>query len=380
MRHIHVPTPGDHYSPATGSAIMTVINELARRHGDRGGRTQVIVGRGTRHDYAVGECIEVGFGPLPLRRHKALDALAGRLGLPRPFGSALYRPTLDAIEPGFDGPVIVHNGPAALSLLRRERKEAKICLYVHNELFRTYGRRELRRAVAAAHRIICVSRFMADGLAERLGEMPANVRAVLNGVDTERFRPRDDGPPAGDPLVLFVGRVVPEKGVDLLLRAAVRIAGRSRRFRLRVVGSSGFSATDPLSPHELALRRIARPLGDLVDFQPFVDRERVLEEYRRASIFCIPSNWDEPCSLTLPEALACGLPSIASDRGGIPEVGADAVQYFRSPDVDALADRLAYLIDDASARAEWGRRARRRAESLSWDSQYGHLLAALGDA
>lgn len=380
MRHIHIPTPGDHYSPATGSAIMTVIHELARRHAERGGETQVVVGRGTRHDYGVGECIEVGFPPLPRRRHKGIDALAGRLGRPRPFATALYRPALDAVEPDFDGPVLFHNAPAPLPLMRRQRTEAKVCLYVHNELFRTYGHGELRRTVAAAHRVICVSRFMADALAERLGEAPVNVRAVLNGVDTERFRPREDGPPPGDPVVLFVGRIVPEKGVDLLLRAAARIATRNRRFRLRVIGSSGFSATDPLSRHEMALRRIAGPLGDLVNFQPFVDRDRIIEEYRAASIFCIPSNWDEPCSLTLPEALACGLPSIASDRGGIPEVGADAALYFRPPDVDGLADRLSYLIDDASARAEWGRRARERAQALSWDGQYGRFLRALDAA
>lgn len=380
MRHIHIPTPGDHYSPATGSAIMTVIHELARRHAEHGGRTRVVVGRGTRHDYTVGDCIEVAFPPLPLRRHKALDALAGRLGCPRPFATALYRPALDAVEPGFEGPVLLHNAPGPLPLLCRRRRDAKICLYVHNELFRTYGRGELRRTVAAAHRVICVSRFMADALGERLGEMPGNVRAVLNGVDTECFRPRENGSPPGDPVVLFVGRVIPEKGVDLLLRAAARIAARNRRFRLRVIGSSGFSATDPLSRHEIELRRIARPLGDLVEFEPFVDRQRVIEEYRAASVFCIPSNWDEPCSLTLPEALACGLPSIASDRGGIPEVGGNAVQYFRPPDVDGLADRLSYLIDDASARAEWGRRARQRAEALSWDRQYAHFMAALGDA
>lgn len=359
---------------------MTIIYELARKHADRGGHTQVIVGRGTRHDYPVGECVEVGFPPLPARSKKGIEAGLARLGLPRPYSSALYRPALAAVDPGFDGPIFLHNSPAAVPLFRRHRSRAQVCLYVHNELFRTYGRREVRKTVSATYRIICDSQFIADQLIARLGRPSPNVRVLNNGVDIERFRPSADSGLGSDPVVLFVGRVIREKGVDLLLRAAARIAGGKRRFRVRVVGSSGFSATDPLSPYELELRRIARPLGGLVEFVPFVDREQIVCEYHAASIFCIPSNWDEPCSLTLPEALACGLASIASRRGGIPEVGGDAVLYFRPPDVDGLAEHLCYLIDDTSARADWGRRARRQAEGISWERQYGRLSAALQDS
>lgn len=380
MRHIHVPTPGDHYSPATGSATMTVIYELASRHAARGGRTQVVVGRGTRHDYPVGEGVEVSFPPPPTRVRKGVDVALGLLGWPRPFASGQYRPALAALDDAPGGAVFLHNSPAALALFGARRGRAQICLYVHNELFRTYGRREMRRTLTGADRIICVSRFIADRLTARLGGPAANVRVVHNGVDIARFRPREDAAPPGDLVVLFVGRVVPYKGVDVLLRAAIRIAGRGRRFRVRVVGSSGFSADCALSPYELELRRIARPLGDRVEFRPFVDRDRIVDEYRAASVFCIPSTWDEPCSLTLPEALASGLPSLAARRGGIPEIAGDAVLYFDPDHVDELAERLCHLIDDASARAEWGRRARGRAQEISWDSQYERLLAALEQA
>lgn len=378
--HIHVPTPGDHYSAATGSAIMTIIHELARAHARRGGRTQVVVGRGTRHDYPVGDCIEVAFRGLPSSREKALDAGLGLLGMPRPFAEALYRPSLVAIDPGFGGPVFVHNNAAPVTLFARRRPAAQVCLYVNNVLFRTFSRRELRRVIAAAHRVICVSDFIAADLTRRLGRPGANIRVVHNGADVERFRPRADGPPAGDPLVLFVGRVVPEKGADLLLRAAARILGPQRRFKVRIIGSSGFAARDPLSPYERELRRIAEPMNGAVEFRPFVDRERILAEYHAASIFCVPSNWDDPCPLTIAEGLACGLPTVASRRGGIPEVAGQAALLFDPPDVDALAERLAYLIDDPSARVELGRQARARAEAFSWERQYLQLCDAVAGA
>ncbi len=377
--HVHVPTPGDHYSPATGSAVMTIVYELARRHLEHGGRTEVIVGRGTRSGYPVGERLEVEFPPLPGRMKKAMDAGLGRLGASRRFATALYSPALAAIDRDLRTPVFLHNNPAPVPFLSAQRPQAQVCLYVHNRLFRTYGRREARRTIAAAHRVICVSDFIADDLTSRLGRESANIAVVYNGADTERFRPRQGGPPEGVPVVLFVGRVVPEKGADLLLRAAAKISGGGRRFIVRVVGSSGFAANAPLSDYETGLRRLAQPLGEAVQFRPFVDRRQILSEYQAASIFCVPSNWDDPCPLTLAEGLACGLPTIASRRGGIPDVTRDAALLFDSSDIDVLAELLAHLIDEPQERRRWGRRARARAEEFSWDRQYVVLRSALAE-
>lgn len=375
--HIHLPTPGDHYSPATGSALMTIIYELAREHEKRGGDTRVVVGRGTRHDYPVGTAVEVGFPPLPSRPQRLVDAGLGRLGLPRRFGVSLYEPARDAIERDFEGPILVHNNPAGLRCLRRHSPHAQLCVYLNNVVFRTYSRRELRRVLGTVDVAVCVSNFIADDVERRAGGLRDKLAVVHNGVDTARFQPVTDGAASEEPVVLFLGRVVPEKGPDLLLRAARKLAGRRRPFKVRIVGSSGFAATDPLSPYERELRAIAEPIADRVHFQPFIDRAAILDEYRSASVFCVPSNWDDPCPLTVLEGLASGLPIIASRRGGIPEIGGDAALYFRPPDIDTLAERLAHLLDDEQARSDWGARARARAEAFSWGNQYLVLRDAL---
>jgi glycosyltransferase involved in cell wall biosynthesis len=375
--YVHVPTPGDHYSEATGSATMTVIYELSREHQKAGGQTRIVVGRNTRHDYSVGDCTEVHFHGLPTTRERLLDAALGRLGFTRRFATATYEPALAAIEADFEGPVFLHNSLAPLRSFRARRPRVRWGLYAHNTLFRTFARRELRETIAKADFVVCVSTFLAEDLARRLGSASHNLRVVPNGVDLERFYPALRPGDVEEPVVLFVGRVIPEKGPDILLRAARKLLGGRRQFRVRIVGSRGFSATDPLSSYERSLRRLAEPIHDFVAFEPFVDRRQVLAEYQHASIFCAPSNCDEGFSLTVPEALACGLPTIAARRGGIPEAGGDAVLYFRPPSVDELAERLAYLIDDASARDEWGRRARAHAVTLSWSEQYQKLRAAV---
>jgi glycosyltransferase involved in cell wall biosynthesis len=325
----------------------------------------------------VGECVEVDIRGLPTRRQRLEDAVLGRLGFVRRFATAAYEPALAAIETQFEGPVFLHNNPGPLRAFKKQRPRARFGLYVHNELFRTYSRRELQRTLQSADFVICDSAFVAEGIARRLGRDSSKLSVVHNGVDLVRFHPVASRADAEELIVLFVGRVIPQKGPDILVQAARRLLNTRRQFRVRIVGSTGFSATDPLSSYERRLRELAKPIAEAVEFQPFVDRERIIGEYGRASIFCAPSNWDEPCSLTVPEALACGLPTIAARRGGIPEVGGDAVLYFQPPSVGEFADLLAYLIDDESARAEWSRRARARAAELSWSKQYRTLRAAI---
>jgi glycosyltransferase involved in cell wall biosynthesis len=356
---------------------MTIVYELARVHAERGGETRVIVGRGTRHDYPVGECVEVSYDVFPSRRRKLADTALGRTGLRRRFLAAVYEPALEAVGADPSAAVLVHNGIAGASLLKQRRPHARTFLYAHNELLRTYGRREARRTLQALDGIVCVSEFLAERV--RALAPGARVAVVRNGVDVGRFRTGEpDG--QGPPTILFVGRVVPEKGADVLVAAAVQLAARGVDFRLRIVGSHGFSATDPLTPYERRLRELAAPLAGRVEFVPFVDRERVLQEYRSASVFCAPSVWHEPCSLTVPEALACGLPTVASRRGGLPEVGGDAVVYVDPLDAAGVADALQPLLEDEQLRAACARRAREHAETLSWQARYEDLVAALAEA
>lgn len=111
---LHVPTPGEHYSPATGSGPMSIIYELAREHERRGGATSVVVAIGTRHDYPGGSR---GRGSLLHRsrdvERRQLTRSGGRAGLQRRATAAAYHASLETIAPGFNGVIAVHNAPAA---------------------------------------------------------------------------------------------------------------------------------------------------------------------------------------------------------------------------------------------------------------------------
>jgi len=378
---IHIPTAGDHYSPRTGSAAMSVIYKLSCEHAARGGETRVVVGRGTcvgYPPYPVGTVVEADLPAwIPPRRKRALDALAGRLFSRRPFTGGAYAPAADAIGPGSRATVFVHTVAPAVPYLRRLLPDVRICLYIHNQVLGRYGRREMESLLRACDVVIGVSKFIADDFESRLGRRDGKVRYLLNGVDTEQFSPGPCANREGIPTIAFVGRVLPVKGVDLLFRAAVLLAQQGLSFRVRIVGSENNSATATLSDYERSLREIAEPLKGMVDFQPCVSRERVPNEYRRADILCVPSTWDEPCPLALLEGMASGLPIVASRRGGIPELGGDSVLYFDPPDVEALAGHLAMLISDGPARAEWGAKSRKKALASTWAVRYTQLLDVL---
>jgi hypothetical protein len=125
---IQIPTPGDHYSPAYGSALITIIYEISKIHQMNSGKTRVIVGKGTRHDHDCGEIVEVDF-PLELSRNqKIVDYGLECIGAKRMFGPRQYAPALEAIPRDFDGVVFIHNNPVALRLIQSARPNAKVCL------------------------------------------------------------------------------------------------------------------------------------------------------------------------------------------------------------------------------------------------------------
>jgi len=371
---VHIPTPGDHYSPKTGSAVITVIREMNRCHLAAGGRARVLVAKGTWDGYDDGVRFEVPFRRLgtPPRAIKAFDRFIGGMAARRPLSGLPYADAADVLGHSFDGVVFVHNEPSGVEVLARRCPNAKVCLWVQNELFRTYTQRQARRVVDHAHRVVCCSSFIGCKLAQITGENPKIV-TVLNGVDTEKFVPSNPRPNSEPPIILFLGRMLPEKSPDLLVKAAVELKARGIGFRLRLVGSRNFNAADAPTPFERQIHDMAGQLGDMISFAPFQPRHEVVREFQSSDIFCLPSDWDDPCPLALFEAMASGLPVVASRRGGIPEIGRDAVLLFTPPDAEELAHHLGSFCADVALRVAMGRKARARAMETSWSVQYQRL-------
>lgn len=175
------------------------------------------------------------------------------------------------------------------------------------------------------------------------------------GVDPQIFAPRAaERDPARGFAIGYVGRLVPEKGVDLLLKAASDLSGT---WRIQVVGTG---------PERSSLQALARQLGlsDRVAFEQELPSLRMPALYRGLDALVLPSrsqpNWIEQFGRVLIEAMACGVPVIGSDCGEIPNVVGDAGLIFAEEDTSALREHLARLMRDADLWRMLARRGRER--------------------
>jgi glycosyltransferase involved in cell wall biosynthesis len=375
----HALTPGDHYSPRTGSAIPTVVHGLATAARDAGDAEQsVILDASTFHPrYPSARPIEYQGGALPGTRARAVDAALARLGLPRRAAARAFRPLADAMAGEPASVVLAHNAPMLPRLLRGTPHTA--VLYAHNDILRSLGHAEARRALAEVPAIVCVSRSLAAQTSSRLpAELVERVRVVENGVDTTTFTPGTAA--RGERLrVMFLGRAIADKGPDVVVDAAARL-GRDD-IEVVIVGSAGFDRAADLTPYEVSLRRRAEASRTPVTFERFVDRAGVPSLMQDADVFVVPSRWPDPSPLTVGEAMASGLAVVGSRIGGIPETLGDAGMLVAPGDPEELAAALAHLADDDSARLRLAAAARARAEERSWARswhQLAEVLAPLG--
>jgi glycosyltransferase involved in cell wall biosynthesis len=189
-------------------------------------------------------------------------------------------------------------------------------------------------------------------------------------VDTVAFRPAERIAYNGSARarkILFVGRLIQEKGVHCLIEAVKVVFRRFPDATLEIVGSSWFGENRS-TPYIAALKAAASALGSRVLFTGYVQSDRLPDIYRSAAVFVAPSVWSEPFGKMNLEAMACGLAVVSSPRGGIPEVIGDAGVLCEPDDVVALADSIMTLLGDDRLRSEMGRRARERAKTLfTWD-------------
>jgi glycosyltransferase involved in cell wall biosynthesis len=227
----------------------------------------------------------------------------------------------------------------------------------------------------------------ADDLEDLYGADPAKLRLIPCGFDPAEFWPTEMrsarrllGLDPDERIVLQLGRMVPRKGVDNVVRAVARLRrDHDIAARLLVVGGESRTPDPAVTPEIGRLQGIARDEGvaDAVTFAGSRGRDELRLYYGAADVF-VTTPWYEPFGITPVEAMACGTPVVGADVGGIKTTVRDGETGFLVPptDPDALADRLARLFREPELLRDFGRRARRRAVTFyTW----GRVSDAVAD-
>jgi len=189
------------------------------------------------------------------------------------------------------------------------------------------------------------------------------IEVILNGVDTEEFYPATGNPPSSTarlPL-LAVNRLIPRKGMDLLIRALGAVRKElGDTFELTIVGEGSLV-------QELQTLATGHGIGDAVTFAGAIPHEDLPGVYRDADLFVLPS-LAEGMSNALLEAMASGLPVIVTDTGGSAELVQNNGIVVPPGNVEALAEALKRLVSNPELRRIMGQRSRQQAEKFSWRS------------
>jgi len=206
-------------------------------------------------------------------------------------------------------------------------------------------RAQMRRLLPHAAGVVAVSQPLAEQMVG-VGAPPERTHVICTGTDLERFRPRDRGAareslgvPPDARLVLFVGRLFREKGVQDLLGAFDRLADRHPEFRLAIVGAG---------PERAACEARARALGDRLTVTGELGHDEIAQWIAACDVLTLPS-WNEGTPNVILEALASGRPVVGTRVGGVPAVVRHAAQgeLVAPRDVVGLAEAL-----DRVARAD----------------------------
>ena len=225
------------------------------------------------------------------------------------------------------------------------------------------------RLATQADRIVCASQHEKHLLARLYDADPERVAVVPCGVDLDLFRPQDKEAARralgyrDERIILFVGRIEPLKGIDILINAAAQL-GEESDFHVLIVGGDRRSRQQVSHLQELASDL---GIGERVCFLGAVDHEQLPLYYNAADVCVVPSYY-ESFGLVALEAMACGTPVVASRVGGLTGTVRDGETGYliswRCP--EPFAERLELLLGNEALRRRFGEAAREVVERYRW--------------
>jgi glycosyltransferase involved in cell wall biosynthesis len=388
---------------------VAIVNwELARRLAER--HEPVVYAPAAR-----GQAPVQRWGRIEIRRvrfvakrlHKSVQLLDGRFGRGLYFDSpAYFREYYWQIARSLrrHGADVVHL-PQQLQfvhLFRAALPRARIVVHIHQDELAQLEAVRLRAQLERLDGVVTVSDYLTDRARTRFPDLASRIHTIGNGVEVERFRPGAPRAAADGPRrLLFVGRIAPDKGVHLLFEAFERLIREGADLELALVGKPGLLPfgllrlllnDDPAATQHLARfygvsvrdwlqrevlghhsRYQAELLGQLspaararVRFLGTISLQELQIRYQKSDLLVLPSIWHESYGLPVAEAMASGIPVLASRVGGVPELVEDGVTGHLVPAMDpgALTAAMRDLLSDPVRLRRMSIAARARAERL----------------
>jgi spore coat protein SA len=272
----------------------------------------------------------------------------------------------------------IHNRPECVDVLERIAKQRGIhlVLHMHNSLLHPRSRKHFP-ALRDVPIVFCSEFLRAEAVSANPGHFQ-RTHVVYNGADRDKFRAARRPRHKAVPQIIYTGRLVPHKGVHVLTAAMDVLQRKGISATCTIVGGSAFGNSK--TTRYIRKLESTRPGNtELIGYRSGTELANLLSQ---ADIFCCPSIWNDPFPMSLLEAMASGLPVVASKTGGIPEeLAYGGGVMVPADDKEALAAALLQLLEDASYREKLGSEALRAFQThFLWDcvrDQYRSFVGGL---
>jgi len=307
------------------------------------------------------------------------------------------------------------------SIAREYNPDAKIVLHMHDETMSLLPRELVLPHLDNIDCLIGVSNFISNRFKARFPEYADKCITIHNGVDPGRFYPllppesksvESQAEPKKSPRrILYVGRVSPEKGIHVLLSSFASVAEKYPDCQLDIVGLPGLlpyvyhlgmtqdfpalglkkyygnSLFEKIRLQILQkdtgylndLRQLITPaIVERVHFHGSLPNDVLLDLYNSSTLLVFPSVWNEPFGMPITEAMACGLPVVSTDSGGIPELVHDNQTglLVKRDDAKSLSGAISKLLDDKNLAKKLGQSAQNNVlSSFTFDHAATKLIA-----
>lgn len=350
-----------------GDPLRVLVYSVVNRH-DAGG-AQNVINRLLRNLRARGHAVmEAWAGP---ERRSTAEAWICPLYLRTGPGRSYHMPSLwrAAVGLAVRRPQVVN-----VHIVTSQAKYFLLlaCLFGYKTVISAHGSDILKpdpgcsphlgAVLRAADAVTVVSGNLRDKVLAYPGVDAAKVHVISNGIDCAFWSPEKPAEPR-PPTIVALGRLEHVKGFDVLLAAFASVRAAVPAARLCIIGDGSLAGD---------LRRQAEDLGvaEAVYFPGHLDAHAIRERLRGASVFALSSR-SEGMPLSLLEAMACGLPAVATTVGGVPEVvSPDAGALVAPEDANALAEALTSILKDDALRQNLARGAHARAQLYSDTASY----------
>ena len=248
----------------------------------------------------------------------------------------------------------IHNRPYLIDQVAKGNK-FPISLFFHNDPQTMKGSRLIKdreNILEKCTAIFCVSEYLKNKFLEGIKSNLQKVHVLHNGVERKlkKF-------PTKKKEILFVGRLVPEKGVHIYVEAIKAIAYKYLDWNFGLIGSFRLGDNKNVNLYVKKVIKKFKSIGPQAHFYGFQNQKFVEEKMKSASIVIIPSVWEEPFGLVAAEAMSSGACIIASKVGGIPEIIKDNGILIDNINHKKLSLKIENLIDNNKMRQNYQRRA-----------------------